>query len=386
MKKVAFPCLVILLSAVLFMSVSFNVKQLKTNEFTLSGDVSKLKQKIGYIRLAYMQNGGFKVDSTKVVNGRFFFKDTLNEPSFAFLSIESGNAAPNGRIYDELFIEPGTIKVVCGNSFTDITITGSKSDIEYKKWLEARKSLDSRLDSMFKVEDQLGDTYLKNGKTHADSLTLAAAGEKTMQIGHDRREFDLGYLKSHMHSLIAPNLMNILVKDPRYTPKIKQIYNELPVSLQNTPTGKVIKMQFISKIGSIAPDISVPDTNGHQIVLSSLRSKYVLLDFWASWCGPCRAESPYLIKSFRKYQDKFTILSVSLDTRSAKKEWLNAIRQDGTGLWLQKSSLNGYSSKEAALYGINIIPTNFLIDKEGRIVAKNLRGADLEKKLDELLK
>ena len=180
--------------------------------------------------------------------------------------------------------------------------------------------------------------------------------------------------------------MNMLITDPRYAPQMEDIFNKFPASLQNTATGKFIKTKLALRIGSIAPDISIPDTTGKKIALSALRPKYVLLDFWASWCGPCRAESPYLLKSFRKYQDKFTILSVSLDSKGAKTVWMNAIRQDGTGVWPQVSSLTGRATPEAALYGVSIIPTNFLIDKDGRIVAKDLRGEELEKKLEELFK
>jgi len=386
MKKVALPPLTILLLAILFISVSFKPKQLTANEFTLHGDVSKSKEKITKVFLGYEQNGQFIEDSTKVVNGRFYFKGAVNEPSYASLSIDSGNATEHNRIFVQLFIEPGAIKVSCNGSFSNMVITGSKSNIDLEKWLKARKPFDRGVDSIFKVLDALGTTYEKNGKTYKDSLKIATAGDKLTQIGNDRRIFDLAYLKNNTNSLIAPYLMNMLITDPRYAPQMEDIFNKFPASLQNTATGKFIKTKLALRIGSIAPDISIPDTTGKKIALSALRPKYVLLDFWASWCGPCRAESPYLLKSFRKYQDKFTILSVSLDSKGAKTVWMNAIRQDGTGVWPQVSSLTGRATPEAALYGVSIIPTNFLIDKDGRIVAKDLRGEELEKKLEELFK
>ncbi len=386
MKKATLPSIIILLAILLFISVSFKPKQLTANEFTLHGDVSKSKEKITKVFLSYEQSGQFIEDSTKVVNGRFYFKGVVNEPSYANLSIDSGSATEHNQIFVQLFIEPVAIKVVCNGSFSNMAITGSKSNIDLEKWLKARKPFDRSIDSIIKILDVLGTTYEKNGKTYKDSLRMASAGDKLTQMGNDRRIFDLAYLKNNTNSLIAPYMMSFLINDPRYTAQMGDIFNKFPVSLQNTPTAKVIKTKLALRIGSIAPDISIPDTNGKNIVLSSLRNKYVLLDFWASWCGPCRAESPYLLKSFRKYQDKFTILSVSLDNKGAKAAWLNAIKQDGTGIWPQVSSLTGRATPEAALYGINIIPTNFLIDKEGRIVAKDLRGEELEKKLDELLK
>ena len=123
------------------------------------------------------------------------------------------------------------------------------------------------------------------------------------------------------------------------------------------------------------------------IRLSSFRGKYVLLEFWASWCGPCRAEAPYLRDAFAKYSNKgFAIFSVSIDNAEAKQAWLDAIKKDGTGTWTQTSSLTGRNSPAAMIYGhVDTIPANFLLDPQGKIIAKNLRGKALEEKLAELM-
>ncbi len=152
--------------------------------------------------------------------------------------------------------------------------------------------------------------------------------------------------------------------------------------------GKLLKRSIdiakITAIGSIAPEFTQADVNGIPVKLSSFRGKYVLIDFWASWCGPCRQENPNVVRAFNKYKNKnFTILGVSLDRPGAKDAWQAAIKSDGL-VWTQVSDLKFWDNEAAALYAVRAIPQNYLIDPQGKIIGKNLRGEDLERKLAEL--
>jgi peroxiredoxin len=174
--------------------------------------------------------------------------------------------------------------------------------------------------------------------------------------------------------------------------KYSELYKSLDAGLSKKfPNDKnvimfheVVERMLSTNVGQFAPEISLPSPEGKEIALSSLKGKLVLIDFWASWCGPCRKEMPNVIKIYSKFKNKgFEIYGVSLD--QDKEKWMEAITKDGIN-WPQVSDLKYWDNVAARIYNVQGIPYTVLIDKDGKIIAKNLRGQELEKKIAEVLK
>ena len=195
------------------------------------------------------------------------------------------------------------------------------------------------------------------------------------------------FIQDHSGSYLSLNVLESYAYGADYV-DIAPLFNGLSATIQGTDAGKKFaerlpKLKAVA-LGATAPEFAEADTSGKVISLSSFRGKFVLIDFWASWCGPCRHENPNVVKAFSHYKGQnFTIIGVSLDRPGAKDKWLAAIHKDGL-TWTQVSDLKFWDSKTAGLYAVRGIPQNFLIDPNGKIIAKNLRGEDLDNKLEEL--
>jgi peroxiredoxin len=353
----------------------------------------EIKSKVGNLTtpsrayLIYQLGANRVIDSTFIVNGSFDFKGKILNPTAAVLVIDKFGFGLNtlDTTSDNLtfYIDKGVFEINSKDSLSKAKITGSKINDDNKKLLAQLQPLIDKAKKL-KADQDAASPAQQNTAEFQNALQ---AKHKELQIEQKAtlKMFILGNPDSYL-SLLA--LYSVAGPSPDPT-EIDPLYNALSPDLKNTETAKVFKKSLDAlrntAIGVTAPDFTQNDVNGAPVKLSSFRGKYVLLDFWASWCGPCRQENPNVVKAYNKYKDKnFTIVGVSLDRPNGKNDWLAAIKNDGL-TWTEVSDLKFWNNQVAGLYSITSIPANFLIDPNGKIIARDLRGDDLENELAEVL-
>lgn len=231
----------------------------------------------------------------------------------------------------------------------------------------------------------------QKAKAHYDTIGLGEWRYQMKKLKQERKAREIAFIQQHpdyMASLDA--LKDVVGYLPEDIARYKSLYNGLKKNVRQSEAGvrlgKVIDQFMTVRVGAVAPAFAAPDTSGHMVQLSDYRGKYVLVDFWASWCGPCREENPAVVKAYQQFKDKnFDILSVSLDQPGKRADWVKAIEKDGL-TWGHVSELKFWDSEVAKKYMVKSIPQNFLIDPKGKIIAKDLRGEALIMQLERLLR
>ncbi|MEO6682764.1 MAG: TlpA disulfide reductase family protein, partial [Ginsengibacter sp.] len=326
-------------------------------------------------------------DSAEVKSGRFQFTYSVTEPTFAMLRLvyapKEGSTRP-GYEARQIFLEPGvTNKIIITDSLKNAVVKGGAALRDFTQ-------LQNMLDPVEKQKRSLMEKYREYSKNKDTAGMQKMLGIMEVSDVVSVEDVYRRFLNENPKSPIG---IYVLDRYSGYSidPAVAEpLFNTLSVANQKSPSGLVFKEKIETAkktaVGAIAMNFTQNDTLGKPVSLTDFRGKYVLIDFWASWCGPCRAENPNVVKAFHDFKDKgFTVLGISLDQSGKHQAWMDAIHKDNL-TWTQLSDLKGWKNEVSVMYGISAIPQNLLVDPTGKIIAKNIRGEELHKTLERLIK
>lgn len=347
--------------------------QSKKDEFSIKGTIAGVET--GKVYLQKLVDGRpVSIDTADLVDGKFAFKGKMELPDIRILRLNEQD------YFAQIFLDNSDVKVVASKDSLGATkITGSPSEDIFKQYLT---EVDRMNKNMAKLQQQYQEAMSKGDTDGAKKIEIdGTAAMDNMKV------FTKNFVKEHSKSVVSAYLTLVQLAPQLEPTELDSIIGQFPAEISKSEY--VVKLKEITEgmkqtaIGALAPDFTMNDPEGKPIALSSLKGKVVLIDFWASWCGPCRKENPNVVKLYQKYHGKgFEILGVSLDR--SKDEWMKAIKDDQLS-WLHVSDLQYWQNAAARLYSVNAIPQSFLLDKDGKIIAKGLNSEQLDEKLDKAL-
>ena len=359
----------------------------KAADFKLTGKMEKLAYKPEWVFIQYRYDDQWKIDSVQPVNGSYSFSGKLEEPVAAYLRVKYAEIEPGKKVQPSskrdnvnIYIEPGKIKVSSVDSFSNVTVKGSKSQIEFKNLQAQSKPYRDKMEPLYTLYSQFARAKEDKAKQKVEEMIDSLDKKMNAEVYGE-------YVKKNPSSPLALYALQQYAGWDIDADKIEPVYASLSDKIKAYPSAIAFKENLdIAKktgIGKFAMDFTQNDTLDQPVSLASLKGKYLLIDFWASWCGPCRAENPNVVRVYNKYKDKgFHILGVSLDRPGQKEKWMKAIHDDGL-YWTQVSDLKFWDNEVAKQYGIRAIPQNLLLDPQGKIIAKNITGEELDQKVGE---
>ena len=346
------------------------------DKFTITGSLPQAGSNKKVILTYVNSEGKFAKDSALLSNGKFKISGTTAFGNRSYLElkpvVKDTSKIRRASDFKDFYLEKGNTIVTGKDSLSTAAIFGTnvqKENLDYHSQMDPiQKEYQVLVNRYFKANKEKDSMELK--KISVDAKPVVAKMESTLD----------NFIASHPDSYVTADLIltnRMMVIDVL---KFDPVYSALSPRVLSSFSGKQITDKY-SKAKQFAIgksiDFTLPNKDGKEFKLSSLKGKYVLVDFWASWCAPCRAENPFMLKAYNELKDKnFEIVGVSLDeTRAA---WLKAVEQDKLP-WIQVSDVKGFKTEIAVRFGISAIPQNVLIDPNGKVIAKDLRGSDVNK-------
>ena len=344
-------------------------------KYTITGTIDGADSSLVFIQKRVA--GQFvKIDSAMILDGKFEIAGGMVDyPDMVYFMIDGKRGAKT------FFLENSKIEISGkADSLMAVTVTGSTTQDEYDMYVEEMKPVNDKMKA-------LNDEY-REVRT-ADPERAAAIDAETETLYEESVQMQKDYVKAHPASFATVSILKSISYGMDEV-ELEEYLNALDPKLAVAQTvidlrERVAVLKTVA-IGVVAPDFEQADAEGNMIKMSSLNTgKYLFIDFWASWCGPCRRENPNVVKAYEAFHPLgLEMLGVSLDRENEKDKWLEAIVMDQLG-WNHVSDLQYWNNAAAKLYGVNSIPANILLDSDGVIIAKNLRGEKLHEKLAELL-
>lgn len=345
--------------AVLFVFVFIQQSFAQNSDFKINVAVSSLLAP-AKVTLTLRENNQWTEYPVEANNGKFIISGKVEEPAFAYLVLKYGNEldkSPRLGNVLELFVNNSVIEVSANDSLVNATVKGTAVQSDFIAYQKSLSEWKKQKNNSVAEKDQIITQFIKD---HPKSPVNIFAIQNLALDG----TFSLNAAE-------AQPLLELLSPELKASKTGKSLSNDIAIALSTSS-------------GAIAPNFTQKDTSNVPVTLSSLRGKYVLIDFWASWCKPCRAENPELVKTFNEFKDKnFTIISVSLDSNG--KSWKKAIVKDQL-TWTHVSDLQFWKNEVALLYGVKTVPQNFLIDPSGKIIASGLKASELKVRLTEFIR
>lgn len=372
MKKIKFI-------AACYIAISFSISSctsLEPNAFVIYGTTDHADGSSVYRIISGPNGQPVTIDSTKVVNGSFELKGTLDQIDINFIFLEG----VNGNV--PVILEEGSVEMeIFKDSLASSITAGTPSNNNLAQYRESTQGFAKDMRTLVQEINEantLGDNIL------AEDLTA-----KYKAVETNLSVFEKDFMNSNPQSYVATLILERLVTTKAMrSSEAKLIYNGFDPKIKSSVSGKKVEAIINvpsnpTAIGEVAPAFEGPTPTGELVSLASLKGKVTIIDFWASWCRPCRIENPNLVRLYKRMHDKgLEIVGVSLDKNQSS--WARAIEDDGLS-WNHVSNLKYWQDPIALLYGVRSIPAAFVLNKEGVIVAKNLRGAQLDAKIEELL-